>query len=148
MLSTGNRNESIRRRIFIDIIVLGAVEAQEFIFSQAGGEGRVTLLPLDGPHIMDQADGLARNVSGVCIPVGSQAHPQVFRLAHVDDPLGLVAHDVNARRRWNRPEELSAQTCQEGLGMLEEAELSFRHEVVVKESRCECKWNGGPSAGA
>ena len=84
---------------------------------------------------MDESQHLARNVSGIGIFIRAEAHPQVGRLADVEQPVGVAEHEIDARTPRNRLEKIRAEPREQRLGMFEQSKLSLRHFRLNNDSR-------------
>lgn len=114
-----------------DAIETWTVGPQQLVFAELRGFVRSTELPIDPPHGVDEPDRLARSENRV--PVGIQALPKIFRLAHVNKPVPFVAHQVNAGLSGQTAEEPGAESFEQRSRGREEAELSLAR-------RCDLRW--------
>jgi hypothetical protein len=103
-------NVMVEARAGVGAIEFWLMQAQQFEFARASGDGASAPFQRDGFDLVNQARETARDAIGVCVFVEGEARAKVFRLANVEDAIRLAAHDVNAGLARRSFEKFVAQS--------------------------------------
>jgi len=89
-------------------------------------------------HAMQQPDNPARQPLRVGHAVTGQSLAQIARLADIQHALGRTAHEIHARPRRERTEEIRPQPLDQWLGWQEKPELPGITTNSRRTSRAKC----------
>ena len=106
----------IEARAGVSAIETRLMNAEKFEFAGAGGFSGGQAFECDGFDFVNESGEAAGDAIGIGVFVIGEARAEVFRLADVEDAIGLAAHDVNAGFARGGFEKVVAETLDQRPG--------------------------------